>query len=137
MPQPPTLYERLGGVYSIATVIEDLIDRIMIDPRLNANPRVDVAHHRVSPAGFKYLATEMVCWAAGGPQKYTGRSMYEAHKDMQITGPEWEAFMDDFQQTLDKFSVPAHGAGRAKGNRREHTLRYRRKVRSGHNLVAP
>ena len=33
--------------------------------------------------------------------------MYELHKDMKITGPEWDAFMDDFQQTLDKFSVPA------------------------------
>ena len=107
MPQPPTLYERLGGVYSIATVIEDLIDRIMVDPRLNANPLVDVAHHRVPPAGFKYLVTEMVCWAAGGPQKYTGRSMYESHKDMKITAGEWDAFMDDLQQTLDKFGVPA------------------------------
>ena len=57
-----TLYERLGGVYSIATVVEDLIDRIMVDPRLNANPRVDEAHHKVPPAGFKYLVTEMVCW---------------------------------------------------------------------------
>ena len=56
---------------------------------MNANPRVDEAHHRVPPTGFKYLVTEMVCWAAGGPQKYTGRSM------------------DDFQQTLDTFSVPA------------------------------
>ena len=51
----PNLYERLGGVYSIATVIDDFIDRIMVDPRLNANPRVDEAHHRVPPAGFKYL----------------------------------------------------------------------------------
>jgi len=107
MSQSPTLYERLGGVYSIATVVEDLIDRIMVDPRLNANPRVDEAHHRVPPAGFKYLVTEMVCWAAGGPQKYTGRSMYESHKEMKITGGEWDAFMDDFQQTLDKFGVPA------------------------------
>jgi hemoglobin len=41
----PSLYERLGGVYSIATV---------------ANPRVDEAHHRVPPAGFKYLVTEML-----------------------------------------------------------------------------
>ena len=107
MPQPPTLYERLGGVYPIATVVDDFIDRIMVDPRLNANPRVDEAHHRVPPPGFKYLVTEMVCWATGGPQKYTGRSMYESHKDMKITGGEWDAFMDDFQQTLDKFSVPA------------------------------
>jgi hemoglobin len=106
MPQPPTLYERLGGVYPIATVVDDFIDRIMVDPRLNANPRVDEAHHRVPPPGFKYLVTEMVCWASGGPQKYTGRSMYESHKDMKITAGEWDAFMDDLQQTLDKFSVP-------------------------------
>jgi hemoglobin len=114
MPQPPTLYERLGGVYPIATVVDDLIDRVMGDPRLNANPRVDEAHHRVPPAGFKYLVTEMVCWAAGGPQKYTGRSMYESHKEMKITAPEWEAFMDDLQQTLDKFGVPPQEQGELK-----------------------
>jgi truncated hemoglobin YjbI len=78
----PSLYERLGGVYSIATVMDDFIDRIMIDPRLNANPRVDEAHHRVSPPGFKYLVTEMVCWATGGPQKYTGRSMKDSHQKL-------------------------------------------------------
>ena len=102
----PTLYERLGGVYSIATVMDDFINRIMIDPRLNANPKVDEAHHRVSPAGFKYLVTEMVCWATGGPQKYTGRSMKETHQHLMITAAEWEAFLDDLQQTLDKFVVP-------------------------------
>ncbi len=77
----PSLYDRLGGVYSIATVVEDLIDRVMVDPRLNANPRVDEAHHKVPPAGFKYLVTEMLCWAAGGPQRYSGRSMEESHRD--------------------------------------------------------
>jgi hemoglobin len=103
----PSLYERLGGVYSIATVVDDFIDRVMADPRLNANPAVDEAHHKVPPAGFKYLATEMVCWASGGPQKYTGRSMADSHRHLNITPQEWEAFMDDFQQTLDKFKVPA------------------------------
>jgi hypothetical protein len=62
-------------------------------------------HHRVPPAGFKYLVTEMVCWATGGPQKYMGKSMAESHKDLKITSKEWEAFLDDFQQTLDKFAV--------------------------------
>jgi hemoglobin len=60
-----SLYERLGGVYAIAVVVDDFIDRIMVDPRLNANPRVDEAHHRVSAQGFKYYVTEQVCWAAG------------------------------------------------------------------------
>ena len=68
--------------------------------------QVDEAHHRVSPAGFKYLVTEMVCWASGGPQKYTGRSMKEMHQHLMITATEWEAFLDDLQQTLDKFAVP-------------------------------
>ena len=102
-----SLYERLGGVYSIATVVGDFIDRIMADPRLNANPRVDAAHYRVSPPGFKYLVTEMVCWATGGPRRYTGRSMADVHRDLKITPREWEAFLDDFQQTLDPFMVPA------------------------------
>ena len=30
--QKPSLYERLGGVYAIAAVVDDFIDRIMIDP---------------------------------------------------------------------------------------------------------
>jgi truncated hemoglobin YjbI len=61
----------------------------------------------VTAAGFKYLATEMVCWATGGPQTYTGRSMADSHRHLSIRPQEWEAFMDDFQQTLDKFKVPA------------------------------
>lgn len=103
----PSLYERLGGVYSIATVVDDFIDRIMVDERLNANPAVDEAHHKVPPPGFKYLVTEMVCWAAGGPQNYTGRTMRDSHEHLNITEEEWQAFTDDLQQTLDKFDVPA------------------------------
>jgi hemoglobin len=49
----------------------------------------------------------MVCWAAGGPQKYSGRSMAESHKDLNITSDEWSAFLDDLQQALDKFAVPS------------------------------
>ncbi|MGH9875741.1 MAG: group I truncated hemoglobin [Pyrinomonadaceae bacterium] len=105
--QKPSLYERLGGIYPIAVVVDDFIDRVMTDARLNANPAVNEAHHKVPPAGFKYLVTEMVGWATGGPQTYTGRSMRDAHQHLNITPKEWEAFMDDFQQTLDKFKVPA------------------------------
>lgn len=103
----PSLYDRLGGIYPIAAVIDDFIDRIMVDPRLNANPKVDEYHHKVSKAGFKYLVTEMVGWATGGPQTYTGRSMYDSHVHLEITSPEWDAFLDDLNQTFDKFQVPA------------------------------
>jgi hemoglobin len=78
----------------------------MSDARLNANPLVDEAHHRFPPAGFKYLVTEMVCWASGGPQQYTGRTMRESHENLKISAGEWDAFLDDVQQTLNKFKVP-------------------------------
>ena len=102
----PSLYDRLGGLYNIAVVVDDFIDRVMGDPRLNANPRVDEAHHRVSPQGFKYYVTEMLCWAAGGPQTYSGRTMGDSHRHLMITDEEWVAFMDDLQQSLDRFEVP-------------------------------
>jgi hemoglobin len=117
----PSLYDRLGGVYSIATVMDDFIDRIMVDPRLNANPRVDEAHHRVSPAGFKYLVTEMVCWATGGPQKYTGPFHEGLSPTSDDTATEWEAFLDDLQQTLDKFAVPQAEQSEIQGHSRQHT----------------
>lgn len=101
-----SLYERLGGVYSIAAVVDNFIDRIMDNPKLNANPKVDEAHHRVSRAGFKYLVTEMVCWATGGPQKYTGKNMHDSHAHLDITASEWEVFLQDFRDTLNHFAVP-------------------------------
>jgi hemoglobin len=110
----PPLYDRLGGVYAIATVVDDLIDRIMVDPRLNANLRVDEAHHRVLPAGFKFLVTELLCEAAGGPQHYSGRTMEESHRELRITPSEWDAFMDDLDQTLATFKVPEREAAEVK-----------------------
>jgi hemoglobin len=107
MSSAQSLYERLGGVYAIAAVVDAFIDRIMDDPRLNANPKVDEAHHRVSRAGFKYLVTEQVCAAAGGPQRYTGRSMADSHAHLDITEAEWQFFLEDLRQTLESFKVPA------------------------------
>ncbi len=42
----------------------------------------------------------------GWAQQYTGRPLREVHQPLLITAAEWEAFLDDFQQTLDKFGVP-------------------------------
>jgi hypothetical protein len=44
------VYNRLGGVYSIATVLEDLIDRVMVDPRVNAS-RMDEVHQKMPRQG--------------------------------------------------------------------------------------
>lgn len=102
----PTLYERLGGVYSIATVVDDLVERLLVNDVLNANPAIAAARERVPKAGLKYHLTSMVCWATGGSEAYTGRSMKDAHVHLNITEKEWQAFRADFKATLDKFKVP-------------------------------
>src|SRR5262245_9161019 len=80
-----SLYDRLGGVYSIATVVDDFIERLLVNHTLNANPKIKEARDRVPKAGLKFQVTALVCEVTGGPQKYTGRSMKEAHRHLNIT----------------------------------------------------
>jgi hemoglobin len=102
-----SLYDRLGGSYAIAGVVDDLCTRLLADPVITANKQV-VAH--LPPehlAGLKFLITEQICAATGGPQTYTGKSMKESHKGLMVSEAEWAAMAKDFQATLDKFKVPA------------------------------
>lgn len=106
-PESP-LYERLGGVYNIATVVDDFIERLYVNDILNANPKIKGARDRVPKAGLKFRVTALVCQVTGGPEKYTGRTMKEAHQHLNITEKEWQAMLADFTKTLDKFKVPGH-----------------------------
>jgi hemoglobin len=103
---PPSLYERLGGAYSIATVVDDFIERLLVNATLNANPAINEARKRVPKAGLKFHVTAMVCEVSGGPCKYTGRAMKESHQHLNITQAEWDAMVVDFKATLNKFKVP-------------------------------
>lgn len=101
-----SLYERLGGVYAIATVVDDFIERLLVNDVLNSNPRIREARDRVPKAGLKFQVTALVCQATGGPQVYTGRSMKESHQHLNITEREWQALGNEFKKSLDKFRVP-------------------------------
>lgn len=103
--QDEALYERLGGSFKIAILMDDFIDRILSDPRFDGNAHLKEAGANVSRAGLKYLITEWTCALAGGPQTYTGRDMGASHRRLMITESEWLAFMDDFQQSLDACKV--------------------------------
>ena len=102
----PSLYDRLGGVYAIAAVVDDFIERLLVNKTLNANPRINEARVRVPKQGLKYHVTAFVCNATGGPCGYTGRSMKPSHAHLNITENEWRAMVTDFRKTLDKFKVP-------------------------------
>jgi hemoglobin len=108
-PAPPAkpLHERLGGTYAIASVVDDFIERLLVNDTLNANPAIAEARARVPKAGLKFHVTALVCEVTGGPCKYTGRSMKDAHAHLNITDREWDAMVADFRKTLDAFKVPA------------------------------
>lgn len=103
--QEASLYDRLGGIYPIALVVDDFIDRLMVNDVLNANPRIAEARDPQRLPGLKYRVSELVCQVTGGPCTYTGKSMAEAHAGMNITEAEWQAMADDFKASLDKFGV--------------------------------
>jgi hemoglobin len=101
-----TLYERLGGTYPIAVVVDDFIERLLVNDTLNANPAIDAARKRVPKQGLKFHVTTLVCQVTGGPCQYAGRTMKAAHAHLAITEKEWQAMLADFRTTLDKFKVP-------------------------------
>ena len=88
-PAAKSLYDRLGGVYPIATVVDDFIDRLLVNGTLNANPAIKEARDRVPAPGLKFHVTALVCEVTGGPCKYTGRDMKTAHAHLNITQREW------------------------------------------------
>ncbi len=106
-PPKPSLYDRLGGLYPISAVVDDFINRVYVNVTLNANPNIAKARSDVRKAGLKVQVANQVCMVTGGPCKYTGKSMKEAHAGFHITEKEWDSLLVDFQASLDKFKVPS------------------------------
>ena len=104
--QEESLYDRLGGVYAIAAVADDIVERVLANEIIEANPAVREAHARVSKAGLKYQVASLVCAETGGPCAYVGRDMKTTHADLNISEVEWEALMEVFQASFDKFEIP-------------------------------
>ena len=96
-----TLYERLGGIDAITAVVENFRDRVAGDDRINLKfARTDLAR-------LRKMLIDQVCEATGGPCRYNGRSMKEAHGGMMVTKGEFSALVDDLVTTLKQFNVPS------------------------------
>ncbi len=97
----PTLYQRLGGVEAIRAVVADFHARIMADGRINAFFR------GLDDEDLKAKLTDQLCEATGGPCHYTGRSMREAHAQLNVTNADFEALASDMAAALDAAHVGA------------------------------
>jgi len=101
MPAPSrSLYERLGGKDAISAVVDDFAGNVLNDSRINKKFAKSNAPRLL--ANLK----DFVCFATGGPCKYTGLSMKESHKNMGSTAGEFNALVEDLVKTLNKFNVP-------------------------------
>jgi len=105
-PTSPSLYERVGGVNNIAVLLDDVIERSYVDPILHANPKIAEAHKRFPKPVYKFNATALACQVMGGPQKYTGRTIKEAHQHLNDTEKEWNALINIFRDSMNSFKVP-------------------------------
>ena len=105
-PAQPTLYERLGGINNIAVLIDDVIERSYVNEVFAANPMIEEAHKRFPKAVYKYNATSLACMVMGGPQKYTGRSLKDAHQHLKVNEREWQELLAIFHDSMTNFHVP-------------------------------
>jgi hemoglobin len=101
------LYHRLGGMRGITVVVDDFIDRLVINDVLNRNPAINAGRMSSPPPYLKFYVSELMCEVTGGPCKYTGKGMKEAHAHLNISEAEWSVMAGEFKKSLDKFKVPA------------------------------
>jgi hemoglobin len=104
--RPRTLYQRIGGTYVIARVVDAFVDAMYLDPALRANAAVKREMKLARKPGLKFQVTSLLCQETGGPCKYDGRTLREAHLSMNITDAEWKAAMADFKKALVTARVP-------------------------------
>lgn len=99
-----TLYERLGGYDTIASIVDEFLRRLRADPmfaRFGGGRSLDSTRR-----GRELLVSQM-CELAGGPCVYMGRDMKTSHGGLGITTAEWEANLRHTADALDYFRVPA------------------------------
>jgi hemoglobin len=111
----PTLYERLGGIFAIAAVIDSFSDRLLKNPKIvDANPELHewhtVTYHTRMP-GLKWGRTLWLADKAGGPFEYTGRELRDAHWDLKISPEVFDVVAGELANTLDDFKVPEREKG--------------------------
>jgi len=102
-----SLYDRLGGKTAITAVVDEFVSRVAADNRINtffAQTASDEKRLKM----FKGKLVDQICEASGGPCKYKGKDMKTAHMGMGVSGPDFDALVEDLVGALDKFAVGAH-----------------------------
>ena len=118
-----TLYNRLGGVFAIAAVVDHFSDAIVRNPIVgqeSANPVLKEWHTNqlARLPGLKFMRTLWVCNISGGPFEYTpvrpgttNLGLENAHRNLKIAPEEFDEVAAELGRTLAFLKVPEHEAG--------------------------
>ncbi|MGB9044580.1 MAG: group 1 truncated hemoglobin [Pseudolabrys sp.] len=118
-----SLYERLGGVFAIAAVVDHCSDAVVKNPTVgqkSKNPQLREWHTKNLGRlpGLKFMRTLWVCNVSGGPFQYTATKpgttplgLEEAHRDLRIYPAEFDEVAAELGRTLDFFKVPKREKG--------------------------
>jgi hemoglobin len=113
-----SLYERLGGAFAIAAVVDHFSNAIVHNPTVgqhSENPALREWHtdNLGRLPGLKFMRTLWVCNVAGGPQQYaatkpgtTPLGLEEAHRELKISPAEFDEVAAELGRSLDSFNVP-------------------------------
>jgi hemoglobin len=118
-----SLYERLGGIFAIAAVVDHFSDALIQNPvvgQKSKNPALREWHTRSLDRlpGLKFMRTLWVAEATGGPYDYqatkpgkTEMGLEEAHRNLKISSAEFDEVAAELARSLDHFKVPAREKG--------------------------
>jgi hemoglobin len=113
-----SLYDRLGGVFAIAAVVDRFSDALVknaIVGQKSKNPELREWHTKNLKRlpGLKFMRTLWVCNVSGGPFQFkatrpgaTPLGLEEAHRDLKISPAEFDEVAAELGRTLDAFKVP-------------------------------
>ena len=118
-----SLYDRLGGVFAIAAVIDHFSDAVVKNPvvgQKSKNPRLREWHTKnlTRLPGLKFQRTLWVCNVSGGPFQFTATrpgatplGLEEAHRNLQISPAEFDEVAAELGRSLDFAKVPKREKG--------------------------
>lgn len=93
-------FEAFNGQAGIDRIVDDLVDRIIVDPRIEGIFRAS------DLVRLRRTLKEQFCYILNGPCDYTGRNMVDAHRDQGITSREFNALVESLQIAMNTEGVP-------------------------------
>lgn len=102
--QNNSLFERLGGKSGISKIVDDIVVMHSENPVIKAR-FLPILEHPERLSVIKKHTCEFLEAGSGGSNQYTGRSMHDAHRGMNINEAEYMATIDDILAALRKNQI--------------------------------